>query len=88
MDLLQEELLELEGTNSKSTWRQRHIFLINVQGYSLTSKTEAQKVAAQIMKYEEENLLNRVITRNVTLINWDPSETNFTTTLITEAIQR
>jgi hypothetical protein len=88
MDLLHEKLLDLEGTNAKNSRGQKHIFLINIQGYSLTSKTDAQKVAAQMMKYEEENLLSRVITRNVTLINWDPSETNFTNTLITEAIQR
>ncbi len=39
------------------------------------------------MKYEEETLLRRAITGKVTLINWDPSETSFTTTLIAEATQ-
>jgi uncharacterized protein (DUF58 family) len=87
MDLLQGELIYLERTSAKSSRGQKHTFLINVQGYSLSSKTDAERVAAQIMTYEEENLLRRAITRNVTVINWDPSETNFTT-LITEASQR
>jgi len=88
MDLLHEELLDLEAIKGKSRREQKQTYLINIQGYSLSSKTDAEKVAAQIMKYEDETLLRRTINGNVTLINWDPAETSFTTTLMTEATQR
>jgi uncharacterized protein (DUF58 family) len=85
MGHLHNDLLDLERINTKKSNGQKHIFLINVKGYSLSSKTEAQRIAAQIMEYEEENLLKRAITRNVTLINLDPSKTDPSTTLMMEA---
>jgi uncharacterized protein (DUF58 family) len=82
---LQDELIDLERINTKKSNGRKHIFLINVKGYSLSSKTVAQRIAAQIMDYEEENLLKRAITNNVTLINLDPSKTDPSTTLLMEA---
>ena len=88
MGLLHEELIDIEEASGKSTRGKKRNFLINIQGYNLASKTDAQKVAAQIMKYEEEALLKSVVTREATVINWDPTETSFTSTLVAEATQQ
>ncbi len=88
ISLLREELLELEGIHDKSSRGKKLSILINVQGYNLASKTDAQRVAAQILKYEDEAQLRGALTREVTVINWDPSETSFTSKLVAEAAQK
>ena len=87
VSLLHEELLELEGIHDKSSRGKKLSILINVQGYNLASKTDAQRVAAQMLKYEDEAQLS-VLTREATVINWDPSETSFTSKLVAEAAQK
>ena len=88
VSLLHEELLELEGIHDKSSRGKKLSILINVQGYNLASKTDAQRVAAQILKYEDEAQLRGALTREATVINWDPSETSFTSKLVAEAAQK
>jgi uncharacterized protein (DUF58 family) len=86
--LLHEELLELEGIHDRSSKGKKLSILINVQGYNLASKTDAQRVAAQIMKYVDEAQLRGALTWEATVINWDPSETSFTSALVREATQK
>ena len=77
---------------SKYTKRQRadsiNIMIINIHGYGLAAQTTYQKIAAVALSFDETMLASGLTSHGVSVINWDPTQSDLLKTIQSEAMQR
>ncbi|TFH00300.1 MAG: DUF58 domain-containing protein [Candidatus Thorarchaeota archaeon] len=71
---LNESINELQKYTPRLRSQRTNIMIINVSGYKLASNTDVQKMASNVLYFEETELSHIITSPSVLVINWDPAK--------------
>ncbi len=63
------------------------VMVVNIDGYDLAASTPSEKVAAEILR-KRDRINTGGLKRGITWIDWNPTRSSFTTTLLRQVVRR